>query len=656
MQARRGLAGGSGGGDNDTASPRRDGAPNFQTTVNVGFEAAEAADAGYALLSEAAMAAVSGVWQGAALAGHVPLLAIRSSPPSTAHCATLTLLGTGERGLSDVQLRALDAHAGAVTRMLTHGPSSSRLAAVALLRRHAVAGLRGGAYEGAGRCATLSSPPDALVDALGGVVRAHGAPVEPPLNPGQHLTDEDNDIWSVATSGMRLLPDSVPGDEALIAAGALSSFHAMHVLIVMLPPPARGMAPDARHAPLLHRHAARLLDSGLGDDVLSWACSDMYPHSSSAAAAVAAFELPEARAPRRFRGPPLPKRIAMLSDAPLAARGRVAALQLASRLVVHGVMHDAASADRFGAFASAAMRMAVECMAAPPSSGQPGQPADAIAALAGVRVRAAAAQLVYTLLCAKPGGAGATRIDIAPLQSRLAVEALAASALPRALALAECDRCSVGVRSVAMTACACLANTAPSAAVVAPLTAALAAQLAAAAAAAAAARQRAWPDEDEAALLHATLSSLNALSEFAEVRAAPAFGAAARDQVRALAAALVATPRGRQLQPYCTHILARLAAAPAKQLAQNAMLNTMLNTMLAPAAAPADAASGAGGSGRACGAGCGATTRLKLCSSCEAASYCCAACQRAHWKAHKVACRAAAAAAAAAAAESEGEQ
>jgi hypothetical protein len=648
MQARRGLAGGSGGGDNDTASPRRDGAPKFQTTVTVGFEAAEAADAGYVLLSEAAVAAVSGVWQGAALAGHVPLLAIRSSPPSTAHCATLTLLGTGEHGLSDVQLRALDAHAGAVTHMLAHGPSSSRLAAVALLRRHALAGLRGGPYDGAGRCVTLSSPPDALIDALGVVVRAHGAPVEPPLNPEQHLTAEDNEIWSVASSAMRLLPDGVPGDDALIAAGALSSFHAMHVLIVLLPPPARGMAPDARHAPTLHRHAARLLDSGLGDDVLSWACSDMYPHSSGLAGAVAAFELPHARAPRRFRGPPLPKRIAMVSDAPLAARGRVAALQLASRLVVHGVMHDGASAGRFGAFASAAMRMAVECMAAPPPSGQP---ADAIAALAGVRVRAAAAQLVYTLLASKPGREGATRLDIVPLQSRLAVEALAAGALPRALALTECDRCSVGVRCVAMTACGCLANTAPNAAVLASFMHALAAQLAAAAAAAAAAAQRAWPDADEAALLNCMLSSLNVLSEFAELRSAGVFGAAAREQVRALGDALAATPRGRQLPGYCTQILARLGAAPTRQLAVTA---TLLARVAAPVDADAASGSGAGGGGRECAAGCGATTRLKLCASCEAASYCGAACQRAHWKAHKVACRAAAAAAAAAA--SDGEQ
>jgi hypothetical protein len=64
--------------------------------------------------------------------------------------------------------------------------------------------------------------------------------------------------------------------------------------------------------------------------------------------------------------------------------------------------------------------------------------------------------------------------------------------------------------------------------------------------------------------------------------------------------------------------------------------------------APADAAGGSGGgggSGRACAAGCGATTRLKLCSSCESASYCGAACQRTHWREHKAACRAAAAAA-----------
>lgn len=412
----------------------------------------------------------------------------------------------------------------------------------------------------------------------------------------------------------RMMPEGVDGNVALTAAGALCVTHAMLLITALLPMPVPGAPVAPARALQLHRRASRLLDEGVGEEVLCWACSQMYPAEAN---------LPRADHPGAFRGPALPSEAAVVWDATVGGRARPAALLLAARLLVHGVLYDEASRERHALFAAAIVRIAAASMAATPRE-----------SYAGVRLRSAASLCLQAAVCAPPGAAPL-------LMRRLRADALLHDALRHAVPLITLRFLPALAQSCAHTLCGTLALAAPDAEAAASYTAALATQLAEAAQAA---PRFGWPSESAEPLLHALLATLKMMASVTEFRGAPCFSAQARAHLSSLQPRLQAARS--LLAAYPAEIAACLAAPPTVSLADTngdvfRERSAAIRGTTPTAAAPARA--------RVC-AGCGSSgaPKLRQCRGCSSTLYCGEACQRAAWPGHKAACKAMAAAAAAA--------
>ena len=110
----------------------------MKLSANTGWMSGEAADMAYGLLSGASLRTL------VAARGDprnpdpmfLPYVEVMSDPPSMTHCKLLSRLGAGDVEVSGAAaLRALDGTAeAALSRMIAHGPTASRLVALVRLR------------------------------------------------------------------------------------------------------------------------------------------------------------------------------------------------------------------------------------------------------------------------------------------------------------------------------------------------------------------------------------------------------------------------------------------------------------------------------------------------------------------------------------------
>lgn len=534
----------------------------------------------------------------------VPIVIFTST--SLPYCRLLHSMGVTEDDAEPSHFTALDQNVATVMSMIRDGPTAARWAVLGRLRELSCEPWM------INSSAALRAPPDAFLDALAAVLRIRGAPAEPPPILHSPYFTPQPDQWATLMASTNMM-HGVSGNVALSAAGALCVTHAMLLITPLLPLPPPGVPFAPARALQLHRRATRLLDAGAGEEVLCWASSQMYPAEAA---------LPCADHPGVFRGPPLPPGAAVVCDETVAGRTRPAALLLAARLLVHGVLYDEASRERHAPFAAAIVRIAAASMATVPRE-----------SYAAVRLRSAASLCLQAATCAPPGAASL-------LMRRLRADALLHDVLRHAELLTELRFVPFLARCCAHTLCGTLALAAPDADVAANYTAVLATKLAEAAQAA---PRFGWPLEPDEALLQSVLAALKMMASVTEFRGAPCFSAQARAHLSSLRPRLLAADS--PLAAYPAQIAACLAAPPTVSLADT---NGEVFRERSAAIRGTTPASAAPARARVC-AGCGSSgaPKLRQCRGCSSTLYCGEACQRAAWPGHKAACKAMAAAAAA---------